>query len=206
LIIYYCFNCSIAALLETLYNGGVRKVLFIILAVIAVIGLVWYAPFDKSPGHVVTNDEVEETQSFEECVEEGNPVMESYPPTCRTKSGKTVTQNVGNGEVLHDKIRVESPQANQKIKSPLVVEGEARGVWYFEADFSAKLLNEDGEVIGQGIMTAEGEWMTEEFVPFKGEITFEKPKGEKGKLVLEKSNPSGLPEHAESLIVPVEFE
>jgi len=36
-------------------------------------------------------------------------------------------------------------------------------------------------------------------------ITFENPETATGTLVLEKDNPSGLPEHADELRVPVRF-
>lgn len=75
----------------------------------------------------------------------------------------------------------------------------------FEAQFSAKMLGEKGEIIGEGIMTTDGGWMTAEFVPFAGEIVFKASDSAKGKLILEKANPSGLAENNETLIVPVVF-
>ncbi len=50
-----------------------------------------------------------------------------------------------------------------------------------------------------------GEWMTEDFVPFSASLRFAVPSTPKGKLVLEKDNPSGLPENADELIIPVYF-
>jgi hypothetical protein len=47
--------------------------------------------------------------------------------------------------------------------------------------------------------------MTEEFVPFTATLTFEQPETETGFLVLEKDNPSGLPEQADELRIPVSF-
>ena len=47
--------------------------------------------------------------------------------------------------------------------------------------------------------------MTENFVPFEGTLTFTAPTSGKGTLVLEKDNPSGLPEHADELRMPVKF-
>ena len=52
---------------------------------------------------------------------------------------------------------------------------------------------------------AQSDWMTEEFVPFKAMLEFSAPTTATGTLVLEKDNPSGLPENADSLIVPVKF-
>ncbi len=105
----------------------------------------------------------------------------------------------------NDLIRVENIQTNQVIKSPLIIRGEARGFWFFEADFSVKIFDQEENLLGQGIAIAQSEWMTEDFVPFVAEIEFIKPSTKKGILVLEKDNPSGLPEHADQLIIPIKF-
>jgi hypothetical protein len=47
--------------------------------------------------------------------------------------------------------------------------------------------------------------MTEDFVPFSAILPFAVSSTPKGRLVLEKDNPSGLPEHADELIIPVYF-
>lgn len=182
-----------------------KKTYLLVVALLAALFYVWLRPPIAAPTSVINEKEVKEAGTYEECVKDGNPVQESYPPSCRTKSGKLITQNVGNEALLKDKIRIESPRPTEKIVSPLKIKGEARGVWFFEAQFGAKLLNRDGEVIGEGIMTATVEWMTDEFVPYSGEIVFNSPKKGSGKLILEKSNPSGLPEKDGQLIVPVTF-
>lgn len=106
-----------------------------------------------------------------------------------------------------DLVRLESPTPYQVIESPLEITGRARGVWYFEASFPVVLVNWDGLIIAEGYVTAEGDWMTEEFVPFSGTIEFETPDyGERGALILQKNNASGLPEHDDALEVPVRFE
>jgi hypothetical protein len=143
--------------------------------------------------------------SFEECAEAGNPVMESYPRQCRTDDGDLFVEDVGNELEKLDIIRVDSPRPNSVIQSPLVVEGEARGMWYFEGDFPVKLLDADGGVIGRFVATAQGEWTTEDFVPFRAQIEFTEPTTKKGTLILKKDNPSGLPEHDDELRVPVTF-
>lgn len=106
-----------------------------------------------------------------------------------------------------DLIRLASPTPYQVIESPLEITGRARGAWYFEASFPVVLVNWDGLIIAEGYATAEGEWMTEEFVPFSGTLEFETPDyGERGALILQKHNASGLPEHDDALEVPVRFE
>ncbi len=105
-----------------------------------------------------------------------------------------------------DKIRVTKPVADQLVQSPLIIEGEARGTWFFEASFPVKLLDSNRNVIAEYYATAQGEWMTEDFVPFRSELEFKKPDTATGILVLEKDNPSGLPENDDSIEIPVRFE
>lgn len=102
-------------------------------------------------------------------------------------------------------IQVETPQANEMISSPLIIKGRARGFWFFEASFPVKLLDEDGNLLGQTIAQAQDEWTTEDFVSFQAEIQFSPPSTSRGILVLEKDNPSGLPEHADELRMPILF-
>lgn len=104
-----------------------------------------------------------------------------------------------------DLIKVSTPKQNSLITSPLSVEGEARGQWYFEATFPVKLLDEDGSVLVEHYATAEGEWMTENFVPFKATLNFPTPKGNTGTLIISNSNASGLPEYDKSIEIPVRF-
>jgi hypothetical protein len=105
-----------------------------------------------------------------------------------------------------DLIRVESPEPNQTITSPLIIKGEARGYWFFEASFPVKLLDDEENLIALEIATAQSEWMTEEFVPFEAVVEFNDPAAEKGILVFEKDNPSGLPENADEFRIPVFFD
>lgn len=104
-----------------------------------------------------------------------------------------------------DMVRVASPRPGESIASPLLVTGEARGPWYFEADFPVRLFDQDGHELALGVARARGEWMTEDFVPFEVTLTFTAPAGESGTLVLERSNPSGEPRHAAEVRVPVRF-
>ncbi|MBI2023744.1 Gmad2 immunoglobulin-like domain-containing protein [Candidatus Giovannonibacteria bacterium] len=143
--------------------------------------------------------------SFEECVRLGNPVMESYPRQCRDSFGKVFVENIGNESEKTDLIKVSEPRPNQVVKSPLAVKGEARGVWFFEASFPIKLYDSNGKQIGLGVAQAQSDWMTENFVPFSVILKFEKPETPYGTLILQKDNPSGLPEHEDQLVVPVSF-
>jgi len=110
-----------------------------------------------------------------------------------------------SGASAADQIRVLKPQPNQVIESPLIIEGEARGTWFFEATFPVKLLDANGNVIAAHYAEAQGDWMTADFVPFKAQLIFEKPATDYGVLVLEKDNPSGLPENDAKIEIPVYF-
>ncbi len=103
-------------------------------------------------------------------------------------------------------LRITNPMPNQLIKSPLTIEGEARGSWYFEASFPVRLLDAAGNQLAIIPAQAQGDWMTESFVPFKTVMTFATPTSETGTLVFEKDNPSGLPEYAGEYRLPVRFE
>jgi hypothetical protein len=103
-------------------------------------------------------------------------------------------------------IKVSYPTSGSEISSPLVITGEARGTWFFEASFPIVLTDKDGVTITQGIATAQSDWMTEDFVPFTATLNFEKPSsGENGFLILKKDNPSGLPENDDELKIPIIF-
>ena len=100
---------------------------------------------------------------------------------------------------------VTSPKAGDVIQSPLIIKGTAKGMWYFEATFPVKIVDANGNVVGQSQARAESDWMTENFVPFSGSIPFTAKEGEKGEVVFAKDNPSGLPQNAEEFRVPIVF-
>jgi hypothetical protein len=104
-----------------------------------------------------------------------------------------------------DLIQVRIPKPNQLVKSPLTIKGEAKGNWFFEASFPIRITDENGKELGTAIAQALSDWMTEDFVSFEALIEFQTPETKKGFLILEKDNPSGLPENADELRVPVRF-
>lgn len=100
-------------------------------------------------------------------------------------------------------IRRLSVESGQEITSPLTVEGEAKGTWFFEASFPIKITDESGNILGTSYTQAQSDWMTEDFVPFTGKITYASKTGGNGFLVLAKDNPSGLPEYDKEIKIPV---
>lgn len=111
-----------------------------------------------------------------------------------------------------DLIAVSSPSPLTEVDSPLEVSGEARGYWYFEASAPVTIVDWDGLIIGEGYVTAESDWMTTEFVPFSGTISFTNPYTvgdpdymKKGTIIFMKDNPSDLPENDDALEIPIYF-
>lgn len=177
-----------------------KKILLIIAAAVFVIaGAIIYWRY------AVEQEKISKITNFEECVAAGYPIMESYPRQCRA-GNKTFAEYIGNELEKANLIRITSPRPNGTIKSPATIEGEARGKWFFEASFPVKLYDENNNLLGTAVAQAQSDWMTENFVKFKAILSYNVAKPGKGMLVLEKDNPSGLPENADALKVPVKYE
>ncbi|MAF20773.1 MAG: hypothetical protein CMI55_03770 [Parcubacteria group bacterium] len=147
-----------------------------------------------------------EINSFADCAKAGYPVMESYPRQCRASGDKVFVEDIGNEMEKMDLIIISYPRPNQAIESPLDIEGQARGSWFFEGDFPVVLTDWDGLIIAEGYAMAQGNWMTEDFVEFKARFDFKKPQlYDNGTLILRRDNPSGLPENDDALEVPIFF-
>jgi len=169
------------------------EILIIIILITAII--VWKNIFIENPLSVT---------NFEECLNLGYPILESYPRQCKAPNG-TFTEDIGNALEKQNLIRISKPQPNEVVKSPLEITGEARGYWIFEASFPIKLRDENGKELGTTIAQAKSDWMTEDFVPLETTLEFQKPETSRGVLILEKDNPSDLPENADELQIPVRF-
>ena len=126
-----------------------------------------------------------------------------------TNNGKIKNQNTVNiGNTLEKKnlISLNSPQPNDIIKSPLLIQGQARGNWFFEGSFPIVLTDQNGTTIANGIAKANGQWMTTEFVPFTATLTFNVPVSvNNGYLILKKDNPSDKRELDDNLDIPISF-
>jgi len=173
------------------------SLLIILIIALALLGGMFYF----FPPYVAEN-----ITTFEECAAK-YAVMESYPEQCLTPDGTHFTRDIGNELEKSDFIRVSFPRPGETVISPLVIKGEARGYWFFEASFPVVLVDEKGNEIASGPAQADGDWMTEDFVPFTATLTFAGvPERFNGKLFLKKDNPSGLPENDDALVIPLVVE
>jgi hypothetical protein len=169
---------------NTLKKGSILPIILLIILVLTGAGIaLYYATRQKLPvcGDSLCNG----TETCSSCVNDCG--------TCPLPSP----------EDKSDLIRVTFPTANQEVTNLLTVAGEARGYWFFEATFPIKLLDKNGNIIARSFAQAQGEWMTEDFVPFSAEINFTVSETQNGTLVLEKDNPSDLPQNADELRIPV---
>lgn len=190
--------------------------LFILYAVIIafILGVIYY----RESRHLVGPNKRTTVNNFESCAAAGNPILESYPARCITPDGYSFTQvtsdsnpptstpATNDNQVKNDLITVDSPHNDELIHSPLVISGQARGSWYFEASFPVKLEDANGKILAQAPAMAQGEWMTDNFVPFSLTLSFTKPTTSTGKLILQKDKPSGEPENDKEIVVPIRFE
>ena len=106
---------------------------------------------------------------------------------------------------MRDLILVTTPLPFQKITSPLIIEGKARGFWFFEGDFPITLSDSSGKIIVRGHATAKTDWMTDEFVQFSAELRFTPEYGKSGSLSIRNNNPSDLVQNNREVIIPISF-
>lgn len=183
------------------------RIVFWLLVFILFLGLIfgWYLLACEDDWCFIYEwQKVRATNSFDECIARGYPASGAFPRECRAGS-KVFVETIEIAE-KPNLIRVKMPRPGEIVASPLTVEGEARGSWYFEASFPVKIIDSRGRELGVMPALAQGEWMTENYVPFKALLFFDDPEIETGTLILEKDNPSGLPEHADELRVPLRFQ
>jgi hypothetical protein len=182
-------------------------VIFTLIAVVFIIGLVFvfFAVTAQAPA-VVEDDVVM-------CAADA---MQCSDGTFVGRTGENcefVCPVTGDSEEIETgDIQVDAPAVGEVVTSPLVLSGQAKGFWYFEASAPVEILDWEGNVIATSFVTAQGDWMTEDFVPFTGNISFISPytpgdpvAWKQGSIVFKKDNPSGLPENDAQFIVPIQF-
>jgi len=88
-----------------------------------------------------------------------------------------------------DDIRIETPEPDARLASPLRASGVADNDWYFEAVFPARLVARDGALIAEAPAVAASDWMAEGAVPFNVEMAFTVEQETPATLVLEEDMP-----------------
>lgn len=124
-------------------------------------------------------------------------------PSNNTNDGLTRAGGNDNARALAARVDIDAPGLGDPVFKNFTVTGKAPGPWFFEASFPVEVRNPQGAVVGTGIATALTEWMTENDVAFKADVTISGNYSGPATLVLIRDNPSGLPEHAGSVSMPI---
>ena len=114
-----------------------------------------------------------------------------------TKAASTYTSQKGVT------VKIYTPEINATLVSPVVVMGEVPGNWSFEASFPIKILDAKGNVVAKATAQLLGEWMTTKLVPFTAKLTYTSAASSNGVLLLQKDNPSGMPENDDTVSIPI---
>lgn len=178
----------------------IKNIMLGVVFLLAIGLIVWFVLFNKKNSVVL---------SFEDCARH-YPVMESYPRQCRTPDGRLYAEEI-MPEITYinsskDLIVVDLPFPGAVTGKEFMVSGKARGTWYFEASFPVEVLDKDGNQLWIGPAQAQGDWMTEDFVPFS--VTVKVPESYIGPatLILHNDNPSGEVERDRSISFPITIE
>ncbi len=191
------------------------KYLTLLIVLVIVATGIWFVLLPNKVQSPSSNTNVPAT-SFTECVEQGNPVMESYPRQCNDTFGNHFVEDITTNwestysNASEDLIVVDNLAAGDTISSPLIITGRARGYWFFEASFPIIVVDWDGRIVAEGYAQTSNDWMTEDFVPFIATIEFATPEAigliNRGAIILHRDNPSDLRENDAALEIPVRFE
>lgn len=196
-------------------NHGFTKWVVLLLVLLGVAaaaaGWAWYQGSES--------EEAAAVNSFEACVAAGHPVMESYPRQCSVPGGQSFTEDIEAEEPAEEmqppgeyeseggvQLSLDSPSDLSNLSSPVTVSGEVPGTWAFEGNFPVELRDQDGEMIASAPGALQGDWMSQDHLPFEAELEFTGVEpGSQGSLLLIKDNPSNKPELDDRLELPVEF-
>lgn len=167
------------------------------------------APTDTASVTCSQEDKLAEVciQLYDPVCGDDNATYSNACEACRASSVNSYTTGECVTEaqtIVTEKLRVHNLVEGQLVTSPLALTGEAK-LWYFEASFPVFLYDANGAQLAAEPATAQGEWMTTEFVPFEVTLIFDQPTTSTGELVFMKDNPSGEPEFDEEVRVPVRF-
>ncbi len=129
-----------------------------------------------------------------------------------TDSKESSNSNQGQGgsdtdqNLLASEVVLNTPLKDGLVYSPLKIRGLAKGYWFWEGTMTVTIFDSSNKLLASGLVTSQGDSMTEGYVPFEGELVFVSPSIGTGKLVLNAGNPSGLPENNKSFELPIRFE
>jgi hypothetical protein len=120
-----------------------------------------------------------------------------------TASGQVSTNTSSSTVPLSARVTVLFPKSGAVVGRTFAIAGSAPGGWYFESSFPIQVRDRDDNVIGRGIGKAQTDWMVDTLVAFKSSITLTNTYVGPANLILLRDNPSGLPENADLVTIPI---
>ncbi len=129
----------------------------------------------------------------------------SSTPTATQQQAAANLPNLGT-QATADDIVVSTPASGASVASPIQLSGKARGSWFFEGSAPVAVVDLNGTILGRGTIQAQGEWMTTDFVPFKGSVSFSPTSSTTAAaLLFMNDNPSGLASTSKYMALPIFF-
>lgn len=129
------------------------------------------------------------------------PNSESNPTPAPTTNNQIIRLFSKKGQEL----QILNPRQFDNLKSPVIIEGEITGSWFFEGTFTIYLEDKNGNLIKQTAAESVEDWMTENWVSFRALLEFDIDSDSDASLVFQKNNPSGLPENEDSVNIEVKL-
>jgi hypothetical protein len=135
-----------------------------------------------------------------------SPAPDENIPETETETETNADRQVLWHNATTNDIRIDQPLPNVRVSRSFALIGTARGGWFFEASFPIEVQDANGNQLFESFVQAEGEWMTENFVPFSTTITVPGNYTGPARLILHRDNASGLPEHDKNVSIPIVVE
>lgn len=178
----------------------VKNLLIALGVLVLIVGVALYF-FFPSPFKAKDTKEI---RSFEDCMEAGFLVVETQPRECHTKN-KQVYVEIYNGVLLKEVIEVVEPLPNSEVTSPFKLDGKAVGGWYYADQITAKLVDENDNVLSTKQVKALESTETDGMVPFTAAITYDATSSGtiNAKLIIEKNNTTFENGEKGPLIIPL---
>ncbi len=115
----------------------------------------------------------------------------------------TPSTSATSSSALDTQVTVTSPLSGATVAHTFDVAGTAPGGWFFEAVFPIQVRDGNDDLIGTSQGRAHGDWMQPGLVTFTSQVTVDASYKGPANLILLKDNPSGNPETADEVTVPI---
>lgn len=162
-------------------------ILTVLIAAGLAVGTYLWSSQDKATN---SNDDVNNSS---QSVQAGD---DSQLKTRQYKSDKGVT------------IEIDNWADNRSISTPLTITGRVPGNWSSEGRFPVAAVYQGDIGMPGAVAHIQGDWMTEDMVPFEVELRFNEIDDMSGEvtIALRKANPSGLAENDDSLVLRAQLD